>query len=101
MMPRTYRAYALPHGPHAIQTCHAGDKINATKKIDITGERRGFIWSILERAEAGVRITYHVGEFCAGPHRADARAAYEAGAVLLTMRKIEQGRFEYMAIVRR
>lgn len=66
--------------------------------IDITSLRRGAFAEAMTSASKGDRILYHVGEHCAGAHRADARAAFEGGSVLLTMRKRDQFVFEYIAI---
>lgn len=66
--------------------------------IDITGLRRGAFGLAMETAAKGDRILYHFGAHCAGAHRVDARAAFEGGSVLLTMRKRDRFVFEYIAI---
>ncbi|MCR9148200.1 MAG: hypothetical protein NXH74_13550 [Rhodobacteraceae bacterium] len=66
--------------------------------IDITGLRRGAFGLAMETAAKGDRILYHVGAHCAGAHRVDARAAFDGGSVLLTMRKRDRFVFEYIAI---
>lgn len=65
--------------------------------IDITSERKGAFKSALENSVSGTHILYHVGEYCAGPHRLDARAAYDAGQVHLSQRKRGKFFFEYIA----
>ena len=66
--------------------------------IDITASRQGAFSAALENASRGAHILYHLGEYCAGPHRVDARVAYENGQVILTTRKRENLQFEYIAI---
>jgi hypothetical protein len=68
-----------------------------TLMIDITSERKGAFKSALENSVKGTQILYHVGEYCAGPHRIDARAAYDAGQVHLSQRKRGSFFFEYIA----
>jgi hypothetical protein len=76
----------------------AGRCRSAIEVIDITGMRQGAFDTAVAHASHGSRIVYHLGEFCAGPHRRDARAAYEDGRVLLTTRKRSHLQFEYLAI---
>jgi hypothetical protein len=59
---------------------------------------KGAFPAVLEAAEPGDRIVYHVGQHCGGAHRQDARNAYEAGLVLLTSRRSIDGLFEYIAV---
>jgi hypothetical protein len=66
--------------------------------IDIIASRQGAFTVALENASSGAHILYHLGEYCAGPHRVDARVAYENGRVILTTRKRGNLQFEYIAI---
>ena len=66
--------------------------------IDITADLQGAFSAALENASGGAYIVYHLGEHCAGPHRVDARVAYENGQVLLTTRKRSNLQFKYIAI---
>ena len=70
----------------------------ASGVTDITGLRRGAFGMAVAEAAKGDHILYHVGEYCAGAHRHDARTAYEGGSVILTMRKRDRFLFEYIAI---
>jgi hypothetical protein len=66
--------------------------------FDICSERQGAFGKVLADAPKGSHILYHVGEHCAGPHRKDARAAYESGFVILTLRRRARYQFEYIAV---
>lgn len=66
--------------------------------IDITRERQGAFYAALANAGKGSKILYHLGPHCAGAHKKDARAAFEGGSVLLTVRKRDRFVFEYLAI---
>ncbi|HEV8034167.1 hypothetical protein [Yoonia sp.] len=66
--------------------------------IDITGIRQGAFDATVANATDGSRILYHLGEYCAGPHKKDARTAYEDGRVVLAIRKRSKWQFEYLAI---
>ena len=68
--------------------------------IDITKQHRGMFRLALHDAVKGDRIVYHIGEYCAGPHRLDAAAASNAGMCLLFCKREGEGRFAYMAIKR-
>jgi uroporphyrinogen-III synthase len=64
----------------------------------IMGKPRGAFAVAVGEAEPGDQIVYHVGQHCGGPHREEARAAYEGGLVLLTSRRSVDGLFEYIAV---
>ena len=64
---------------------------------DITKEKGGFFGRKLNEIPVGDTITYHVGEYVKGPHKADAMNAYEAGLCLLYQRKLGDGQFAYTA----
>lgn len=81
-----------------FQTITGGNPEPVSGVIDITGERQGAFGLAMATASKGDRILYHVGEHCAGAHKKDARAAFEGGSVLLTMRKLDRFIFEYLAI---
>jgi hypothetical protein len=59
---------------------------------------KGAFPAVIEAADPGDQIVYHVGQHCGGAHRQDARNAYEAGLVLLTSRRSIDGMFEYIAV---
>jgi hypothetical protein len=83
----------------ALQRRHLGPREGVLcNVIDITGLRQGAFGIAVAAASKGDRILYHVGEHCAGAHRHDARAAFEGGNVLLTMRRRDRFIFEYIAI---
>ena len=64
---------------------------------DITKEKSGFFGRKLDEIPVGDTITYCVGAYAKGPHKADAFNAYEAGLCLLFQRKIDDGEFAYTA----
>lgn len=68
------------------------------KTTFINEEPRGAFDQHIAVAEPGDQIVYHVGQFCGGAHRQDARNAYEAGLVLLTSRRSVDGMFEHIAV---
>ena len=65
--------------------------------IDITGEKKGKLWSVLYEARPGENIIYHVGQYCAGAHRTDALGAYQKGLATLVQSRVGPGRFAYIA----
>lgn len=69
-----------------------------SERIDITGIRQGAFDATVANAPDGSRILYHLGEYCAGPHKKDARTAYKDGRVVLAIRKRSKCQFEYLAI---
>lgn len=75
------------------RACSPGNEL-----IDITGIRQGAFDATVANAPDGSRILYHLGEYCAGPHKTDARTAYEDGRVVLAIRKRDKWQFEYLAI---
>lgn len=83
---------------NSISATHSSNEGLVCGVIDITGERRGAFKLAVATASKGDRILYHVGEHCAGAHKKDAWAAFEAGSVVLTMRKRDRFLFEYLAI---
>jgi hypothetical protein len=64
----------------------------------IMAEPIGTFARTVSAAAPGDWVVYHVGAHCGGAHRADARAAYDAGLVLLATRRNADGAFEYIAI---
>lgn len=64
---------------------------------DITKEKGGAFGCTLAKIDVGDTIVYHVGAYAKGPHKADARKAYEAGLCLLYQRKLPDGQFAYTA----
>lgn len=65
-------------------------------QIDITNERSGMFMQALLKAEPGDEIVYHIGQYAAGAHKADALAAADGGQCFLYQRKVD-GRFTYIA----
>lgn len=64
---------------------------------DITKEGGGSFGLKLNEIDVGDTITYCVGAYAKGPHKADALKAYEAGLCFLYQRKLENGQFAYTA----
>jgi hypothetical protein len=64
---------------------------------DITHTRPGAFRTVLANAEPGDEIIYHIGEFCAGPHKAVALDSAEAGMCILYQRRGERRNFVYIA----
>ncbi len=61
-------------------------------QIDITNERaqRMFMQALM-KAEPGDEIVYHIGQYAAGVHKADALAAADGGQCFLTSAKSMEG----------
>jgi len=66
-------------------------------QIDITKERKGMFTHALAGAEPCDEIVYHVGQYAAGAHKADAFSASEAGLCLIYQRRVGGGMFAYVA----
>lgn len=64
---------------------------------DITHTRQGSFQIVLGNAEPGDEIIYHIGEFCAGPHKAVALNSAEAGMCILYQRRHGKRQFAYIA----
>lgn len=64
---------------------------------DITHTRPGAFRTVLANAEPGDEIIYHIGEFCAGPHKQVALDCAEAGKCILYQRRGEKKKFFYIA----
>jgi len=72
-----------------------------SKLVDVTKEKQGVFSHRLEESEKGDRLIYHVGEYCAGPHKRDAADACNGGLCLLVMKRLsDDGKFAYMAVKR-
>lgn len=84
---------------HASQENETDISSSQKKILDISDQHKGAFQEAVNNSLRGARILYHNGEFCAGPHRIDARNAYDAGLVLLTVRKNKAREFAYIAIV--
>lgn len=67
------------------------------KQHDITNTRQGAFRKMLSSCEAGDEIIYHIGEFCAGSHKAIALDSAEAGLCILYQRRHDKKRFAYIA----
>ena len=66
--------------------------------FDIADSRyKGAFDDMLMKARHGDKIIYSRGLFAGGLHKADARAAYDAGLVGLVQKKVKRGVFEYIA----
>lgn len=66
-------------------------------KHDVSRRPQGLFHVVLEEAQVGDEILYHMGEFAGGPHKKDAFNTYEDGRCFLYQRKIRDGVFEYIA----
>jgi MinD-like ATPase involved in chromosome partitioning or flagellar assembly len=64
---------------------------------DITHARQSAFHTVLANAEPGDEIIYHIGEFCAGPHKQVALLSAEAGMCILYQRRGERRNFVYIA----
>ena len=67
------------------------------RSYDISRERTGSLAEKIAEASSGDEIIYHTGEFCAGPHKADAMRLSDGGLCILYQRKLEKFRFQYIA----
>ena len=65
---------------------------------DVSKEPKGALATAVKAAAPGEEITYHVGEFAGGVHRADAYASYERGEVILVQRRLEPRKFVFLAV---
>jgi hypothetical protein len=66
-------------------------------EVNISGNRRANFAAILADVEVGTEVTYHVGEFAAGPHKSAAMEAEAKGACFVYQRKQSDGLFAYIA----
>lgn len=66
-------------------------------QIDISRERVGAFREALSHALPGDEIVYHIGEFCAGSHKAVALDSAEAGMCILYQRRHDKKKFAYIA----
>lgn len=66
-------------------------------KHDVSKRPKGLFHVVLEEAQVGDEVVYHIGEFAGGPHKKDAFTTYENGHCFLYQRKIGQALFEYTA----
>ena len=66
-------------------------------EVNISGNRRASFAAILADVEVGTEVTYHVGEFAAGPHKAAAMEAEAKRACFIYQRKRPDGKFAYIA----
>lgn len=64
---------------------------------DLTNTRPGAFLTMLASCEAGDEIIYHIGDFCAGPHKNVALNCAEAGMCILYQRRQEKRKFAYIA----
>lgn len=65
--------------------------------IDLTQTRPGAFMTALANAEGGDELLYHIGEWCAGPHKHIALDCAEAGKCILYQRRHDKKRFAYIA----
>lgn len=66
-------------------------------EVDISGNRRANFAAILADVEVGTEVTYHIGEFAAGPHKSAAMEAEAKGACFIYQRRRSGGNFLYIA----
>jgi len=65
--------------------------------IDLTQTRPGAFITALEDAEPGDELLYHIGEWCAGPHKHVALDCAERKNCILYQRRHDKTRFAYIA----
>lgn len=65
--------------------------------VNISGNRRSSFAATLADVEIGTEVTYHIGEYAAGPHKQAAMDAEGKGACFLYQRKNDNGTFSYIA----
>ena len=64
---------------------------------NITRDRRGALHNIFDTIPRGDQVIYHIGEYAAGYHKADAMELYLSGKCILFQRKLGPGKFAYVA----
>lgn len=64
---------------------------------NITKDRRGALHNILDTIPRGDEVIYHIGEYAGGYHKTDAMDLCLAGKCILYQRKVEPGKFHYIA----
>lgn len=67
------------------------------EQYNITKDQRGVLHTMLESMKRGDEVIYHIGEYAAGKHKADALELYQQGKCLLYQRKLGAGKFAYIA----
>lgn len=66
-------------------------------QYDITKDQRGVLHTMLDSMRRGDEVIYHIGEYAAGEHKDDALELYRQGKCILYQRKLDGGRFAYIA----
>ena len=67
------------------------------EQYNITKDQRGVLHTMLESMKRGDEVIYHIGEYAAGKHKADALELYQQGKCILYQRKLGPGKFAYVA----
>ena len=66
-------------------------------EYNIVKDQRGALHTMLDSMKRGEEVVYHIGEYAAGKHKADALELYKAGKCILFQRKLGPGKFAYVA----
>lgn len=66
-------------------------------EYNIVKDRRGVLHTMLDSMKRGDEVVYHIGEYAAGYHKADAFDLYKKGKCILFQRKLGPGKFAYIA----
>lgn len=66
-------------------------------EYNIVKDQRGVLHTMLDSMKRGDEVVYHIGEYAAGKHKADALELYNQGKCILYQRKLEPFKFAYIA----
>jgi hypothetical protein len=66
-------------------------------EYNIVKDQRGVLHTMLDSMKRGDEVVYHIGEYAAGKHKADAMELYNQGKCILFQRKLGPGQFAYVA----
>ena len=66
-------------------------------EYNIVKDRRGVLHTMLDSMKRGDEVVYHIGEYAAGKHKADALELYNQGKCILYQRRMGPGKFAYIA----
>jgi hypothetical protein len=71
--------------------------MNERMEYNIVKDQRGVLHTMLDSMKRGDEVVYHIGEYAAGKHKADALELYNQGKCILYQRKLGDGKFAYIA----
>ena len=66
-------------------------------EYNIVKDQRGVLHTMLDSMKRGDEVVYHIGEYAAGKHKADALELYNQGKCILYQRRLGPGKFAYIA----